>query len=54
MKTLVFVDDEMRMLQGLQRQLRPMRNEWNMNFFESGRQALDSWPRTPWMSLSPT
>lgn len=41
MKTLVFVDDEMRILQGLQRQLRSMRNEWNMNFFESGRQALD-------------
>ena len=41
MKTLLFVDDEPRVLQGLQRQLRPMRHEWDMNFVESGRQALE-------------
>lgn len=41
MKTLIFVDDEPKVLQGLQRQLRTMRNEWDMNFLESGQQALD-------------
>ena len=41
MKTLLFVDDEPKVLQGLQRQLRSMRNEWEMNFRESGSQALE-------------
>jgi HD-like signal output (HDOD) protein/CheY-like chemotaxis protein len=41
MKTLLFVDDEPKVLQGLQRQLRPMHNEWDMNFFEGGQKALD-------------
>lgn len=41
MKTLLFVDDESRVLQGLQRQLRSMRNEWDMHFAENGRKALD-------------
>lgn len=41
MKTLVFVDDESRVLQGLQRQLRPMRNEWDMQFLDGGQKALD-------------
>jgi len=41
MKTLLFVDDEPRVLQGLQRQLRPMRMEWDMNFVESGQRALE-------------
>jgi HD-like signal output (HDOD) protein len=41
MKTLLFVDDEPKVLQGLQRQLRPMRQEWEMNFVESGKQALE-------------
>lgn len=41
MKTLLFVDDEPKVLQGLQRQLRPMRQEWEMNFVESGSQALE-------------
>ena len=40
MKALLFVDDEAKVLQGLQRQLRTMRNEWEMNFVESGPQAL--------------
>jgi response regulator RpfG family c-di-GMP phosphodiesterase len=40
MKTLLFVDDEPKVLQGLQRQLRLMRNEWDMNFVEGGPQAL--------------
>jgi HD-like signal output (HDOD) protein len=41
MKTLLFVDDEPNVLLGLQRQLRPMRNEWDMNFFDGGQKALD-------------
>ncbi len=40
MKTLLFVDDEPRLLQGLQRQLRLMRQDWDMHFFEDARQAL--------------
>jgi HD-like signal output (HDOD) protein len=40
MKTLLFVDDEPHVLQGLQRQLRPMRREWEMNFAEGGEKAL--------------
>ncbi|HEX9047482.1 MAG TPA: response regulator [Verrucomicrobiae bacterium] len=41
MKTLLFVDDEPKVLQGLQRQLRPMRGEWDMHFVESAAQALE-------------
>ena len=41
MKTLLFVDDEPKVLQGLQRQLRPMRNEWEMQFLGAAQAALD-------------
>jgi HD-like signal output (HDOD) protein len=41
MKVLLFVDDEVRVLQGLQRQLRNMRNEWDMNFVDGAQKALD-------------
>lgn len=41
MKNLLFVDDEPNVLQGLQRQLRSMRNEWEMNFVAGGAQALE-------------
>ena len=41
MKNLLFVDDEPKVLQGLQRQLRPMRNDWDMHFVEGGTQALE-------------
>ena len=41
MKTLLFVDDEPKVLQGLQRQLRPMHNEWDMHFVDDGRKALE-------------
>jgi putative nucleotidyltransferase with HDIG domain len=40
MKTLLFVDDEPRILQGLQRQFRGMRHEWEMHFCDSGAAAL--------------
>lgn len=42
MKTLLFVDDDPRLLQGLQRQLHSMRHEWNLLFAESGSQALQT------------
>jgi len=41
MKVLLFVDDEARVLQGLQRQLRNMRDEWDMNFLDGARKALE-------------
>ena len=41
MKRLIFVDDEPRVLQGLQRQLHGMRHEWQMTFVESGPKALE-------------
>jgi HD-like signal output (HDOD) protein len=47
MKTLLFVDDEPKVLQGLQRQLRPMRHDWSMHFVESGDKALDLMRTTP-------
>jgi putative nucleotidyltransferase with HDIG domain len=39
---ILFVDDEPMLLQGLQRLLRPFRNEWDMTFVESGRAALET------------
>ena len=47
MKTLIFVDDESRVLQGLQRQLHGMRNEWKMNFMDSGAKALEFMAANP-------
>ncbi len=42
MKKILFVDDEPKVLQGLQRMLRQMRKEWDMHFVESGQDALES------------
>lgn len=39
-KRILFVDDESLVLQGLQRMLRGMRNEWDMVFAESGEAGL--------------
>jgi HD-like signal output (HDOD) protein/CheY-like chemotaxis protein len=47
MKKLLFVDDEARVLQGLQRQLHAMRGEWDMHFVESGPKALEHMAREP-------
>jgi HD-like signal output (HDOD) protein len=41
MRNLLFVDDEPKVLQGLQRQLRGMRNDWKMDFVDDGPKALD-------------
>lgn len=40
MKRLLFVDDEVRVLDGLRRMLYSYRREWNMQFVASGAQAL--------------
>lgn len=40
MKQLLFVDDEVKVLDGLRRMLRPLRTEWAMEFTISGRLAL--------------
>lgn len=40
MKKILFVDDEPRILEGLQRMLRPQRNEWEMAFAGGGEAAL--------------
>lgn len=39
-KRILFVDDETMVLDGLRRMLRPMRDEWEMEFCESGPVAL--------------
>ncbi|WP_158595897.1 response regulator [Oleomonas cavernae] len=38
--SILFVDDQTNLLQGLQRSLRGMRNEWTMRFASSGKEAL--------------
>ena len=40
MKRILFVDDELNVLDGLRRMLRPMRNEWELAFASGGREAL--------------
>lgn len=41
MKNILFVDDEANILQGLKRMLRSQRDEWNMFFVESSKEALE-------------
>jgi CheY-like chemotaxis protein len=40
MRRILFVDDESRILEGLQRMLRPQRQHWEMAFASSGEAAL--------------
>ncbi|MEP7153219.1 MAG: response regulator [Nitrospira sp.] len=47
MKRLLFVDDEENVLNGLQRMLRPMREEWDMQFVTSGEEALQALTQAP-------
>jgi HD-like signal output (HDOD) protein/CheY-like chemotaxis protein len=46
-KRILFVDDEPRVLQGLQRLLRPHRDDWEMAFVTSGAEALDLLDASP-------
>src|SRR5439155_1051168 len=45
---ILFVDDEMAILLGLQRGLRKMRDEWDMDFVQSGDEALERLASTPY------
>lgn len=47
MSRILFVDDEPRVLEGLQRMLRPMRRQWDMVFVDSGAAALDVMDQDP-------
>lgn len=40
MKRILFVDDDENILQGIQRMLRPMRQEWDLTFASCGNDAL--------------
>lgn len=40
-ETILFVDDDTNLLQGLQRMLRPRRNEWEMTFVSSAKEAIE-------------
>jgi len=44
---IVFVDDELNILQAMGRSFHGMRNEWNMEFLSSGAAALQSLARAP-------
>lgn len=44
---VLFVDDEALVLQGLQRTMHMMRNEWDMTFVDSGAAALEFMRTTP-------
>jgi HD-like signal output (HDOD) protein len=46
-KRILFVDDEPMLLSGLQRSLRPMREEWEMVFVGSGPEALKLMEQQP-------
>jgi HD-like signal output (HDOD) protein/ActR/RegA family two-component response regulator len=46
-KRILFVDDEPLLLKGLERSLRGMRKEWEMEFVLGGPQALDAMGRRP-------
>ena len=47
MKSILFVDDEIKVLDGLRRMLRPNRKQWKMSFVESAQEALDVLVNTP-------
>ncbi|NOX17986.1 MAG: response regulator [Chlorobi bacterium] len=38
---ILFVDDEVNVVHGLKRMLRPLRNEWNFYFAYGGKEALE-------------
>src|SRR6185436_721470 len=46
-KRILFVDDEAMTLQALERMLRPMRDEWEMEFVDSGQKALELMAQSP-------
>ncbi len=47
MRRILFVDDESRILEGLQRMLRPQRHEWEIAFAQGGEAAIALLEATP-------
>jgi HD-like signal output (HDOD) protein/CheY-like chemotaxis protein len=47
MKRIVFVDDEVRILEGLRRLMRSLRHEWDMEFYDSPLAALEQFETAP-------
>ena len=47
MTRIIFVDDEVKILEGLQRMLRPQRHTWEMAFAPSGQAALQMMEAAP-------
>lgn len=47
MTSILFVDDDPNILQGLQRMLRPQRHRWDMTFCGSGEDALQALAAKP-------
>lgn len=47
MNRILFVDDEMKVLEGLRRMLRGLRHQWHMEFAEGGQSALEYLAREP-------
>jgi len=46
-KNILFVDDNENVVSGIQRQLRPYRNQWQLFFANSGAQALETMAQQP-------
>lgn len=46
-KRILFVDDDAMVLSGLERSLRAMRREWDMQFVLGGREAMEAMARAP-------
>jgi DNA-binding NtrC family response regulator len=47
MKRILFVDDEVNLLEGLRRMLRPVKRSWEMEFVTSGPAALLAFEEKP-------
>ena len=50
-RRILFVDDDPNLLMSLQRTLRPMRAQWEMEFVASGEEALQSFSRGPFDAI---
>jgi len=46
-KRILFVDDQPNILAGLRRMLHKMQDEWEMEFYESGKEALAAMEKQP-------
>jgi len=51
LRSILFVDDDHNVLQGLQRMLRSKRDEWTMSFVSSGAKALQTLEKEPFDAI---